>query len=153
MKSQNPFNPQKAYVVSVVALDEFNIEQFIGGQKHSETTANRYNTSEITFIDQMDLKALEREYCFKQIKNAITDIESREKKIEAAQELESNWECINYRTQAMGLKVYVKTRIDAHRAKIRQSLACIESLKPDDELIQEVCKKVGVWWECYAVEA
>jgi hypothetical protein len=55
---QCPFNEKKTFTVHPVNANEFNISQFIAGVWQSDTTADRYRTSEIAYIDQSELIAL-----------------------------------------------------------------------------------------------
>lgn len=52
LTGQCPFNAKKTFTVNPVNANEFTISQFIDGAWQSDTTADRYRTSEIAYIEQ-----------------------------------------------------------------------------------------------------
>ncbi|MFT5852276.1 MAG: hypothetical protein ACI87J_002252 [Colwellia sp.] len=52
VNGQCPFNSKKTFVVNPINKDSFLVSQFIGGVYQSQTTADRYRTSEIAYISQ-----------------------------------------------------------------------------------------------------
>ena len=55
---QCPFNALKTFTVQPVSINKFTISQFINGAWQSDTTADLYRTSEISYLEQSDLKEL-----------------------------------------------------------------------------------------------
>jgi hypothetical protein len=55
---QCPFNPKKTFTVTPVNMNEFVVNQFIDGAWQSDATADLYRTSEMSYLDQSELKEL-----------------------------------------------------------------------------------------------